>query len=228
VSESGANVQQAYGFSFPEDRLRAHQRPLAELFSGRHSVLDIGCGRGVMLDLLRDRGVGAEGIDIMPDAVTYCRGKGHTVHLAEATEFLANAVSQYDGILGSHVVEHLDFESATRLLGLCFTALRPGGVLVVVTPNPRDLSVLSDVFWLDPTHRRPYPPELVASMLKSSGYAAITIRTPLGRPSRRRDWAAWLLHKLVLGRYYGNPETIAVGRKPDQVGNPAILSAVTD
>jgi 2-polyprenyl-3-methyl-5-hydroxy-6-metoxy-1,4-benzoquinol methylase len=215
VSESGQGVEQAYGFSFPEDRLRAHQRPLAELFNGCHSVLDIGCGRGVMLDLLRDRGIAAEGIDIMPEAVSRCRTKGHKVDLAEATHFLANVVSHYDGILGSHLLEHLNFESATRLLGLCFTALRPGGVMVVVTPNPRDLSVLSDVFWLDPTHQRPYPPALLASMLKSSGYAAITIRTPLGRPARRRDWPAWLLHKLVLGRYYGNPETIAVGRKPD-------------
>jgi 2-polyprenyl-3-methyl-5-hydroxy-6-metoxy-1,4-benzoquinol methylase len=216
VSESGAGLEHAYRFSFPEDRLRAHQRPLADFFNGRRSVLDIGCGRGVMLDLLRERGVGAEGIDIMPEAVTHCRAKGHTVQLAEATEFLADVVGRYDGILGSHLVEHLDFDNAQRLLGLCFGALTPGGILVLVTPNPRDLEVLSDVFWLDPTHRRPYPPELVASMLESSGYVAVTTRTPLGRPGRRRDWPAWLFHKLVLGRYYGNPELIAVGRKPDQ------------
>jgi 2-polyprenyl-3-methyl-5-hydroxy-6-metoxy-1,4-benzoquinol methylase len=216
VSDSGADVQQAYRFSFPEDRLRAHQRPLAEIFAGRHSVLDIGCGRGVMLDLLRERGVTAEGIDIMPDAVTYCRGKGHTVHLAEATAFLADVAGRYDGILASHVVEHVDFESGNRLMDLCLQALQPGGIMVLVTPNPRDLEVMGDVFWLDPTHRRPYPPELVTSMLESSGYADVTTRTPRGRPARRRDWPAWLLHKLVLGRYFGNPETIAVGRKPDQ------------
>ena len=214
MSDSGGDVQRAYRFSFPEDRLRAHQRPLAELFRGRRSVLDIGCGRGVMLDLLRERGVGAEGIDIMADAVDYCRGKGHTVHLAEASDFLSDVAARYDGILASHVLEHVDFENATHLLQLCWRALQPGGVIVLVTPNPRDLEVIGDVFWLDPTHRRPYPPELVASLLESSGYAEVTTRTPWGGPARRREWAGWLLHKLVLGRYFGNPETIAVGRKP--------------
>jgi 2-polyprenyl-3-methyl-5-hydroxy-6-metoxy-1,4-benzoquinol methylase len=216
VSGSGSDVQQAYRFSFPEDRLRVHQQPLAELFRGRHCVLDIGCGRGVMLDLLRERGVASEGIDIMPEAVSHCQAKGHTAHLAEAGEFLAKVTDRYDGILASHVVEHLDFESAARLLGLCFRALTAGGIVVVVTPNPRDVEVLGDVFWLDPTHRRPYPPELIGSMLESAGYGDIAIRTPRGRPGRRREWPAWLLHKLMLGRYFGNPETIAVGRKPDQ------------
>jgi 2-polyprenyl-3-methyl-5-hydroxy-6-metoxy-1,4-benzoquinol methylase len=215
MKPSGEGMQQSYRFSFPEDRLRAHQEPLADRFQGCRSVLDIGCGRGVMLDLLRERGIPAEGIDILPEAVDYCRAKGHTVHLTEATQFLAGVEGGYDGMLGSHVVEHLDFESASRLLDLCLRALRPGGVLVLVTPNPRDLEILGDVFWLDPTHRRPYPPELVASMLESSGYSGISTRTPLGRPARRRGWPSWLLHKLMLGRYYGNPETIAVGRKPD-------------
>ncbi|TME50896.1 MAG: class I SAM-dependent methyltransferase, partial [Chloroflexi bacterium] len=63
-------VQEAFRFSLPEDQLRAHQQRLVErFFSGRHAVLDIGCGRGVVLDLLKQLGVEAEGIDIMPEAV---------------------------------------------------------------------------------------------------------------------------------------------------------------
>ena len=216
MKDSSRRLQQAYRFSFPEDRLRAHQLPLIEHFNGCRSVLDIGCGRGVTLDVLRERGFVAEGIDIFPEAVAYCRTKGHTVHLAEATQFLEDNTRRYDGILASHIVEHMDFESAARLLDLCLRALSPGGVLVVVTPNTRDLEVLADVFWLDPTHRRPYPPELVAAMLESAGCVGVTTRTPLGGPARRRNWPAWLVHKLLLGRYFGNPETIAVGRKPDQ------------
>ena len=209
-------MEHAFRFAFPEDRLRAHQRPLVELFAGCHRVLDIGSGRGVMLDLLRERGIGCEGVDLLPEAVAHSQGKGHTVHLGEATDFLRDIHERYDGMMASHVVEHLEPAAAVRLLELCYQATQPGGVLVIVTPNPRDLEVMSDVFWLDTTHRRPYPPELLSAMMETAGFVGITTRTPWGRPARRREWPSWLLHKAVLGRYYGKPETIAVGRKPDQ------------
>jgi len=208
------HVDAAYRFSLPEDQLRAHQLPLIKRFAGRHQVLDIGCGRGIVLDLLKEIGVDAEGIDIMPDAVAYCRAKGHQVQVAEATEFLSAKTAAYDGIFCSHVIEHLDVPEAERLLELGFRAMRPGGIMIVVTPNPVDIEIIGEVFWLDRTHRRPYPGELLRSMLAEVGFSQITIEAPPGRPSGRRDWPVWLLRKLVLGRYFGNPETIAAASKP--------------
>ena len=207
-------VDAAYRFSLPEGQLRAHQLPLIKRFAGRHHVLDIGCGRGIVLDLLKEIGVDAEGIDIMPDAVAYCRAKGHQVQVAEANAFLSAKTAAYDGIFCSHVIEHLDVPDAERLLELGFRAMRPGGILVVVTPNPVDIEIIGEVFWLDRTHRRPYPGELLRSMLGEVGFSQITIEAPRGRPSGRRDWPVWLLRKLVLGRYFGNPETIAAASKP--------------
>lgn len=209
-------LRETYRFSVPEDRLRRHQSPLVALFTGCRSVLDIGSGRGVMLDLLRDAGIQGEGVDILPEAVAHSRSKGHLAEVGEATDFLADKVERYDGILCSHVIEHMEFADASNLLGLCLRALKPGGTLVVVTPNPQDIGVMGEVFWLDPTHRRPYPAPLVIAMLESSGYSDITTRAPRGRPARRREWPSWIGHKLLLGRYFGNPETIAVARKPAQ------------
>jgi 2-polyprenyl-3-methyl-5-hydroxy-6-metoxy-1,4-benzoquinol methylase len=212
-------MQRAFRFGVPEDRLRAHQTPLLDHFAGCRTVLDIGCGRGVFLDLLRERGIQGEGVDIMLEAVEYCRSKGHVAYAGEAGEFLTDKVDRYDGILCSHVVEHEDFERAMHLVGLCFRALTPGGILVIVTPNARDLHVLGEVFWLDPTHKRPYPPELLTSMLETAGYTKIRTAAPLAGPARRRDWPAWLAHKLVLGRYFGNPDTIAIARKSSAPGS---------
>ena len=208
-------VHEAFRFSLPEDQLRANQERLIQrLFSGRHTVLDIGCGRGVVLDVLRDLGVAAEGVDIMPEAAAYCRAKGHQVHVGEANEFLNTTSARYDGIFCSHVIEHMDVADAERLLARAFTALRPGGILVIVTPNPVDVEIISEIFWLDRTHRRPYPGLLLQSMLAEVGFTRITVEAPRRRPSGRRGWPVWVLRKLVLGRYFGNPETIAAAYKP--------------
>jgi SAM-dependent methyltransferase len=213
--DAARQLADAYRFSLPEARLQLQQRRLAQYFSGRHAVLDIGCGRGVFLDLLRERGIGGEGVDLMPDAVARCRAKGHPAELGEAVEFLGDKFERYDGILCSHVIEHLEFEPATLLLARCFRALTAGGRLVIVTPNPRDLSIIGEVFWLDPTHRRPYPAVLIESMLASTGFVAIESSAPLGRPARRREWPGWLVRKIALGSYFGNPESIVVASKPD-------------
>jgi 2-polyprenyl-3-methyl-5-hydroxy-6-metoxy-1,4-benzoquinol methylase len=209
------NIAEAYRFSLPESRLREQQRRLTGYFRGRHAVLDIGCGRGVFLDLLRDQGIGGAGVDVMPDAVAHCRAKGHPAEVGEAVAFLEDKLERYDGILCSHLIEHLDFEPATLLLTRCFRALIANGRLVIVTPNPRDLSIIGEVFWLDPTHRRPYPAALIESMLASAGFAAVESSAPLGRPARRREWPGWLVRKVALGSYFGNPESIVVASKPE-------------
>jgi 2-polyprenyl-3-methyl-5-hydroxy-6-metoxy-1,4-benzoquinol methylase len=205
--EISRQVDHAFRFSLPEGQLRAHQRPLIQrFFAGRRAVLDIGCGRGIVLDLLKELGVGAEGVDIMSEAASYCAAKGLRAHLGEANAFLATKTAEYDGIFCSHLIEHL--------VTLAFNALQPAGLFLIVTPNPRDIAIITDVFWLDPTHRRPYPGELIKSMLAEAGFTRITVETPRGHPSGRRDWPVWLFHKLVLGRYFGNPETIVAAYKP--------------
>jgi O-antigen chain-terminating methyltransferase len=216
--DAASNLRTAFRFGGDEATVRREQLPLLQYFQGRQAVLDIGCGRGVMLDLFREAAIGAEGVDLMPEAVTLCRAKGHKATLADAVDFLQDKVQQYDGIFCSHVIEHLEFDRAEQLVARCARALRPNGVLVLVTPNSRDIAVMGDVFWLDPTHRRPFPGDLIQAMLASEGFEGIELRRPRVLPNRAREWPGWIVRKLALGRYFGSLNLIAIARRPDRVG----------
>ena len=211
-----ARLRSSFRFGGDEALVRKEQRALIPHFQGCRAVLDIGCGRGVMLDLFREAGIAAEGVDQMPDAVTYCLAKGHRATVADAVDFLKGRVEQYDGIFCSHVIEHLEFDRAERLVSLCARALRPSGVLVLVTPNSRDIAVMGDVFWLDPTHRRPFPGDLIQAMLAAEDFQAIELRRPRVLPNRAREWPGWIVRKLALGRYFGSLNLIAIARRPDR------------
>ena len=209
-----ARLRTAFRFGGDEAALRREQRTLVHHFQGCHMVLDIGCGRGVMLDLFQEAGIGAEGVDQMPEAVMYCQAKNHRATVGDAVEFLAQRDQRYDGIFCSHVIEHLEFDRAERLVALCAKALRPNGVLVIVTPNSRDIAVMGEVFWLDPTHKRPFPGELIQAMLAAEGFVSIALRRPAVLPNRARDWPGWIVRKFALGRYFGSLNLVAVARRP--------------
>ena len=75
-------------FRGPESLIRDRQRIYLPLLESRSHVVDMGCGRGEMLDLLREVRVSASGIDIDPEMVRYCRVKGHAVEQMDALKFL--------------------------------------------------------------------------------------------------------------------------------------------
>jgi O-antigen chain-terminating methyltransferase len=165
-----------------EELIRERQRGRVQYFRSCRRVLDIGCGRGEFLDLLRDDGVPAEGIDLSETAIQACEEKGLTAHLAEAAEFLAKTEpGTYDGIHMSHVVEHIPFAQAVGLLESCAAHLPDGGVLVAETPNPHSPEALQ-AFFLDPTHIRPLFPEALVILLETLGFRGVKAHfvNPLG------------------------------------------------
>lgn len=166
-----------------EDRFRGDQRVIAEqqrryipyidaVVDDDHPLLDLGCGRGEWLRVLRDAGIAASGVDANPVAVAECLEDGLKVDEADLTTALASA---RDGSLGAismlQVVEHLPFPLLLQVFRDCARALRPGGVLVIETPNALNLQVAATTFWLDPTHQRPLHPELLRLIAKESGFA---------------------------------------------------------
>ncbi len=135
-------------------------------------VLDLGCGRGEALALLRQEGIAARGIDASAEMVRTCRERGLA---AEEGDVLAALAAQPEGSLGGivsfHVVEHLQASSLRQLVRLAWRALRPGGILIVETPNPLSLVVAASGFWRDPTHRRPVHPETLQLLFEQAGFA---------------------------------------------------------
>ena len=158
------------------DHVRRAQRAYVEDFLDAAPVLDVGCGRGEFLELLRDAGVEARGVDAAADMVAYARGAGLDVEQADALEHLAGlAEGSLGGIFLAQVVEHLPPGALFRLLELAHTRLRPGGLLVAETINPLSPLALRNYF-ADLTHAQPLVPDTLAQLARHAGFGEPEIR----------------------------------------------------
>lgn len=137
-------------------------------FEGAQRVLDLGCGAGLFLQLLEEKGVMAVGVERNPDIADYGRGTGLDIVTGDALDYVEQA-SGFDGIYCSHFIEHLPVEAAQRLLAGIASALQPGGVAVLVFPDPESIRSQLLGFWRDPEHVRFYHPELVIAMAAMEG-----------------------------------------------------------
>jgi SAM-dependent methyltransferase len=140
-------------------------------------VVDIGCGRGEWLEVLRDAGLTGRGVDINRVMLAGCRDLNLNVIEMDGVAFLKSLPAKSIGAVTSfHLVEHLDQKTMIALFDAVHRALRPGGVAIFETPNPRNVQVGSCTFYLDPTHRRPIPPELLKYLLEARGFVDIQIK----------------------------------------------------
>jgi O-antigen chain-terminating methyltransferase len=161
--------------------VRERQRVYVEEFRGVEPVLDVGCGRGEFLVLLREAGVEARGIDLDADMVAFCRGEGLDVEQADAVAYLEGlADDSLGGLFAAHVVEHLPVPALVRMLELAAAKLRAGGLLVAETPNPTTLIALA-TFYADLTHVRPLHPETLSFLVRHAGFREVEVR-PLNEP----------------------------------------------
>jgi len=167
-------------FRGPEAFIRDRQRVYLPLLETRSDLVDIGCGRGEMLDLLREVGVAASGVDADPDMVRRCRSKGHCVDQMDALAFLrGRPAGSIDTIFTAQVIEHFPFDALKEFLALCRSRLRRGGLLVAETVNPHALEAFK-TFYTDLTHQRPIFPEVALALCQLSGFEQAHILFPLG------------------------------------------------
>ncbi len=139
-------------------------------------ILDIGCGRGEFLSLLAEKNIEAKGIDIYPDFVFYCQGKGLDVIKNDAVSYLEGLEDNtLGGIFLGQVIEHLKEAYLMRLLALSYRKLKPGACFIAETPNPTMLSTLSNSFYLDMSHERPVHPETMRFLMGYYGFNAVDI-----------------------------------------------------
>lgn len=155
------------------DALLGVLRAYLPYFADHQQVLDIGCGHGEFLQLLTDAGHTAVGVDIDPAMVAACQTQGLTAYTANVLEWLPQQPARFDAIFSSNVVEHMDAPTVQRLIAQAYTALRPGGLLVIGTPNPESLIVQFYEFWRDPTHVRLYSRQLLEFFFADAGFIGI-------------------------------------------------------
>lgn len=155
-----------------KDRLRVH----VDRFTGRHDVLDLGCGRGEFLELMAEADIPARGVDADDQMVEACVGRGLNVVKADVIAYLADLKDEsLGGAFSAHLIEHLSAARQRRLIELCSRKLKAGAPLVLETPNPLSLAALPNQLTLDPTHEKLVHPQLLRFMLTSSGFKPVEL-----------------------------------------------------
>jgi O-antigen chain-terminating methyltransferase len=163
-------------FRGSEEYVRGKQRFYLPFFARRRDVIDLGCGRGEFLELMREAGVPARGIELSPELAGVCRAKGLEAECGDLLDCLpALADESLGGVFCAHVVEHLPPERLPGLIRAAAAKLRRDGVLAIETPNPECLAVFATHFYLDPTHVRPVPAGLLSFYMEESGLGRIEV-----------------------------------------------------
>ncbi len=177
--------------------------------TGHDAVIDIGCGRGEWIELLGESGLAARGFDLNRIAVEECKERGLNAEIGDALAVLAALPENHLAAVTSfHVIEHVPFETLVKMVELSFRVLKPGGVLILETPNPANLVVAAERFYFDPTHRNPLPSELVSYLAMSRGFEPVEVLPlhPVDWPHRQNyddAMLAYLQDKLFGPQDYG-------------------------
>jgi SAM-dependent methyltransferase len=203
-----------------EDRFRGTREEIKERFKEylpyvkeNAPVIDLGCGRGEWLELLTDNGIEARGVDNNAIQAEQCRARGFDVTDQDLFVYLQGVTDASAGaITGFHIIEHLSFNALMALLNEVMRVLRPGGVVIFETPNPENIVVGSNYFYLDPTHRHPLPTELMEFLFKNRGFEKIEL-LPLHPWESGRVAGEGELAERFNGYFYGPMDYAIVGRK---------------
>lgn len=169
-------------FRGPEELVRQRVAPYVDVVREAGAggldapVIDIGCGRGEWLQLLRENGLSAKGIDRNQVFAAEVAAKGDEVIIEDAVQALAAMAEASAGAITSmHLVEHLELDAMVGMIDEAFRVLRPGGVLILETPNPENLDVSLINFYMDPTHLNPLPPEFLRWLTEARGFVRARI-----------------------------------------------------
>ena len=167
-------------FRGPEDFIRERQRVYLPYLVDHDPVVDVGCGRGEMLDLLAELGVKSFGIDLDKSMVERGRERGLQTLLGNGISYLHE---QQEGSIGAvfsaQVIEHLEYEDLVRFHEEAYRALQPGGVLIAETVNPHSIRAFKS-FWTDLTHRVPIFPEVAVMLCLAAGFSEAHVVFPNG------------------------------------------------
>lgn len=178
-----------------------------------YPILDVGCGRGEFLEILKEYGFSSSGIDMNKDMVKEAKRKGLDASYSDAvTHLKKGGFRKYGAITGFHIIEHIPFEELITMFRAAYRSLHKNGIVVFETPNPENISVGSCNFYIDPSHLNPLPPALVEYTLKSVGFAEVEILYRNEANPKRKHYKDPMLEELS-NRLYGPLDYAVVGYK---------------
>ena len=157
-------------------QIKNNQKQYIEYFEGKYNVLDIGCGRGEFLELLKEFDIEATGVDSYDVFVEYCKMNGLKAVNHDAIEYISELEGNIGGIFAGQIVEHLNINQIVDLCNLAYEKLSEGSYLVIETPNPTSLAIYTNAFYIDPSHIKPVHPLTLKYLLEKAGFEHVEIK----------------------------------------------------
>ncbi|WP_020588589.1 methyltransferase domain-containing protein [Desulfobacter curvatus] len=134
--------------------------------------VDLGCGRGEWLELLKEYEVAIQGVDLNDTFFGRVQEKNLSVVKSDIFEYLkASKPESFDLVTAFHVIEHIPPDLRMAFLRQILRVLRKDGVCILETPNPRNLLVGCGDFYRDPTHIAPIFPDTIEFQGKIAGFS---------------------------------------------------------
>jgi O-antigen chain-terminating methyltransferase len=157
-----------------QDRIRKTRRKYLAYFDKRGKILEIGCGSGELIALFQEEGYSIHGVDVNLQAIRHCHKQNLMASHQDALSFLKQNENTYDGIICSHLVEHIAYNDIDIFFECCYKSLTQKGILIIITPNIHHLGG-SASFWNDPSHIRPFTVASLRKLLNKFKYQIIDI-----------------------------------------------------
>lgn len=161
-------------FRGSRESIKEVQKQYVKYFIGRKNVLDLGCGRGEFLELLKENKVESVGVECYSEFAEYCKMKGLNVAEEDALAYLEKQ-ENVGGIFAGQLIEHLKVNQIVRLCQLAYEKLEEGAYVILETPNPMSLAIYTHAFYIDPSHNKPVHPLLMEYFMKKAGFKDVQI-----------------------------------------------------
>lgn len=174
-------------FRGSQDEIRTRVEDYVPILAGGSDVVDIGCGRGELLALLRERGISARGVDVNAAMVELCRSRGFDVEQGDALSYLQRQEdASIGGLTAIQVVEHFAPNYLVGFLETAFHKMRPGAPLLLETINPACWMAFFETYLRDLTHRQPLHPDTLKHLVQASGFSEVDVqfRAPVSEADR--------------------------------------------
>lgn len=165
-----------------ETLIRRRQEEYLQYFRGRDNILDVGCGRGEFLELLRDNNISAKGVELGTDQYLLCQEKGLDVVQQDLFSYLESLPDEsLGGLFSAQVIEHLTASDQLRYVALTHRKTKPGSPVILETINAQCVWAVMRNFFIDPTHVRPVHPETLKFAMESANFdnVALLFSSPL-------------------------------------------------
>lgn len=161
-------------FRGSREDIKSVQQQYVKYFEGRKNVLDLGCGRGEFLELMKENNINAVGVECYTEFAEYCKMKELNVVEDDAIEYLEKQ-EKVGGIFAGQLIEHLKFNQIVKLCELAYEKLEEGAYIILETPNPMSLAIYTHAFYMDPSHNKPIHPLTMEYFMRKVGFKEVEI-----------------------------------------------------